>query len=62
VLATLWPVEDNATALTMERFYRGLSAGSSEVTALGVAQRQAIKDPATSQPYKWAGFELSGAR
>ncbi len=40
VLATQWPVEDNATRLLMENFYQNLNEGLSAVKALQHAQHQ----------------------
>jgi len=40
VLATLWPVEDNASRLLIEEFYQGLNDGLSTVKALQQAQYQ----------------------
>ena len=62
VLATLWPVEDVATARFMSGFYRNLTAGRSESAALAEAQRVALRDPRTAHPFYWAGFILSGGR
>jgi CHAT domain-containing protein len=60
VAATLWPVEDRATAQLMEEFYRALSLGRSEVEALALAQRAALRNPRTAQPFFWAPFVLVG--
>ena len=60
VMATLWPVEDRSTARLMERFYTALAAGRSEAEALAEAQRAGLSNPATSHPFYWAGFTLSG--
>ena len=62
VLATLWSVEDRATARLMSSFYRELASGRSESAALAEAQRAALKDPRTAHPFYWAGFVLSGGR
>lgn len=62
VLATLWPVQDVATARFMERFYTALAAGRPEAEALAEAQRAAASDPATAHPFFWAGFTLAGGR
>ena len=51
VLATLWPVEDGATAVLMGRFYGELASGRSESVALAEAQRRAIRNPRTSHPF-----------
>ena len=61
VLATLWPVEDLPTAALMERFYGEFAAGRSEAEALARAQRAALHNPATADPFYWAGFTLSGS-
>ncbi len=61
VVATLWPVEDRATARLMRAFYAELSAGRSVAGALGRAKRQLREDPATSHPFFWAGFVAIGA-
>jgi CHAT domain-containing protein len=62
VMATLWPVEDRATADLMTEFYTELAAGRLEAEALAGAQRQALRNPATADPFYWAGFTLSGGR
>ena len=62
VLATLWPVQDAATATLMERFYQELSAGRSESEALARAQRAAAHRAATAHPFFWAGFALVRGR
>ena len=60
VVASLWRVEDLATATLMEDFYRELDAGAPLVEALATAQRTLIDDPATAHPFYWAGFSLVG--
>jgi CHAT domain-containing protein len=62
VIATLWPVEDRSTASLMARVHRGLRAGDSEIAALAVAQRTALRNKATVDPFYWAGFVLVGGR
>jgi len=62
VVATLWPVQDLATARVMERFYTALAAGRPEAEALAEAQRAAARDPATAHPFFWAGFTLAGGQ
>jgi CHAT domain-containing protein len=61
VLASLWRVEDRATARLMELFYRGLASGESEAAALAGAQRTMLREPGRSHPFYWAGFVLSGS-
>jgi len=60
VLASLWPVEDRATALLMERFHRRLAAGHPAVAALAEAQRETLRRPETAPPFFWAGFVMNG--
>ncbi len=61
VIATLWAVEDRSTARVMERLHRRLRAGDSEAVALSQAQRETLRNPATSGPFYWAGFVMVGA-
>lgn len=61
VLASLWSVEDRATADLMGDFYRGmLRQGLSPAAALRKAQLEMAKDPTRKSPYYWAGFSLQG--
>ncbi|HSS52393.1 MAG TPA: CHAT domain-containing protein [Thermoanaerobaculia bacterium] len=61
VLASLWSVEDKATADLMGRLYRGmLREGLSPAAALRKAQIEMARDPKRSSPYYWAGFSLQG--
>jgi CHAT domain-containing protein/tetratricopeptide (TPR) repeat protein len=62
VVASLWAVEDRATATLMERFYREYAAGASPATALALAQRALLVDRTTAHPFYWAGFQLVGER
>src|SRR5207248_3734676 len=45
VVATLWPVEDRASADLMERFYERFTAGADPVAALTAAQRTLLAVP-----------------
>jgi CHAT domain-containing protein len=75
VLATQWPVDDNASRLLIENFYQSLNDGLSAVKALQQAQYQlrnlTIADikarfpdqritRSYNHPYYWAGFVLIG--
>jgi len=62
VLATLWPVEDAATATLMATFYRVFETGVPAADALAEAQREAIRDQGRAVPFLWAGFVVTGAR
>ena len=60
VVATLWPVDDWATAALMERFYQGYASGAEPGQALAAAQRALLIQPATANPFYWAGFVAVG--
>ena len=61
VLASLWPVEDRATAQFMRAFYQALLVEhSTPASALRVAQRRLSADSRWANPYYWAGFVLQG--
>ncbi|MBM4459648.1 MAG: CHAT domain-containing protein [Chloroflexi bacterium] len=60
LVASLWPVPDEATARLMEGFYRRLVAGESKVAALRGAQLELLAEPASRHPLYWAGFGLMG--
>ncbi len=61
VLATLWRVDDDATARLMGRFYRALlKEGRTPSDALRGAQRTLSRHPRWRAPYYWAGFTLQG--
>jgi CHAT domain-containing protein len=54
VLASLWPVDDAATAALMAGFYAGLRAGLPAADALHAAQSPAAARGA--HPYDWGAF------
>jgi tetratricopeptide (TPR) repeat protein len=61
VVASLWPVDDRATAAFMDEFYRALLI--EHTTAAGAirsAQRRLASDSRWASPYYWAGFVLQG--
>jgi CHAT domain-containing protein/tetratricopeptide (TPR) repeat protein len=61
VLASLWEVDDRATAELMRRFYRGMLVRKLRpADALRTAQQQMRTDPRWRSPYYWAGFTLVG--
>jgi CHAT domain-containing protein len=61
VVASLWSVRDEATAVLMSRFYRALlKDGVSPSAALRSAQVSLRKEPRWRAPYYWAGFILQG--
>jgi CHAT domain-containing protein len=61
VVASLWEVNDRATAEFMVAFHRNL-AQEGRVGALQRAQRTLLANPATRHPYYWAAFLLMGSR
>src|SRR5262249_42265471 len=61
VVASLWSVDDRATAQLMKRFYRGmLSEGMRPAAALRAAQLSLLNERGWSAPYYWAAFTLQG--
>ena len=60
VLASLWPVDDDATAFFMSRFYEALADDVPVGVAHARAQAACRNDPIFSAPADWAGFVLIG--
>jgi CHAT domain-containing protein len=61
VLATLWRVDDAATAELMQLFYRGLLQQKRRpAEALQEAQRALARQARWKSPYYWSGFVLQG--
>jgi len=61
VLVSLWNVDDRATSVLMERFYRGLLGdGLAPAAALRQAQLSMWREERWRSPYLWAGFLLHG--
>jgi CHAT domain-containing protein len=61
VLASLWKVDDEATAEVMGRFYAGmLKAGLPPAAALRQAQIEMQKQKRWTDPYYWAAFTIQG--
>jgi CHAT domain-containing protein len=58
VLASLWPVQDEATAELMAGLHRALAGGLPPAAALQQAQRAAIAGG--RHPFHWAAFVLHG--
>ncbi|HEX8888606.1 MAG TPA: CHAT domain-containing protein, partial [Pyrinomonadaceae bacterium] len=59
VVATLWKVDDEATAELMKRFYANLlQRGMTPAEALGAAQNSLRQEGRS--PYYWAAFTLQG--
>jgi CHAT domain-containing protein len=61
VVASLWKVDDRATAALMGEFYEGmLQKGMTPSAALRSAKLKMMHDKQWSAPYYWAGFVLQG--
>jgi CHAT domain-containing protein/Tfp pilus assembly protein PilF len=60
VIASLWSVDDEATAIFMTSFYRHLKDGMGKAEALRAAQAELRADPKYAHPYYWAAFALTG--
>ena len=62
VVASLWKVDDRATAELMRRFYSGMLGSSAlrPAAALRAAQVDMLKTRGWENPYYWAAFTLQG--
>jgi CHAT domain-containing protein/Tfp pilus assembly protein PilF len=61
VVASLWRVDDRATAELMKRFYQGmLKEGLRPAAALRAAQVSMLKEKRWSAPHYWAAFTIQG--
>ncbi|PYS49580.1 MAG: hypothetical protein DMG13_23170 [Acidobacteria bacterium] len=61
VLASLWKVDDEATAELMKEFYTQLlEHGLTPAAALRQAQIAQMQKKSRQSPYYWAGFQLQG--
>ncbi len=61
VVASLWSVDDRATAELMKRFYQEmLGNGLTPAAALRAAQVTMLREKGWSDPFFWGGFVLQG--
>ena len=61
VLASLWKVDDEATAELMKEFYKQLlESALTPAAALRQAQITQMQKKSRQSPYYWAGFQLQG--
>jgi CHAT domain-containing protein len=61
VVASLWKVDDSATAALMARFYKEMfTNGKTPAAALKAAQNYISEQKRWRDPYYWAGFVLQG--
>jgi CHAT domain-containing protein len=58
ILASLWSVDDMATANLMQGFYQALGRAGSAPEALRSAQQRVRRQH--PHPFFWAAFQLSG--
>ncbi len=58
IVSTLWKVDDQATSILIQKFYRELEK-TDKRRALRNAQRY-VKDKINDHPYYWAAFQLTG--
>lgn len=61
VVASLWPVTDDAYASFWRVFYEGLARGGTPAEALRHAQLALLRHPRFNSPEFWAGFEFVGS-
>jgi CHAT domain-containing protein len=64
LIASLWSVQDRATATLMQRLYAHLlrDGGLTPAAALRAAQLDMLRNPLGRSPRHWAAFELHGDR
>lgn len=61
VVSSLWKVDDAATEMLMQKFYRHLTDGDRSVAdALRAAQNELRQDPLYRSPFYWAAFMANG--
>ncbi len=60
VVTTFWPIDDEASAVLMDAFYRQLQHGATIAAALRAAQLEVMEQGGWRSPYYWAAFALSG--
>lgn len=60
VIASLWKVNDDATATLMSHLYARIKTGENPSSALRGAQLEMVQDEHWANPYYWAAFVLQG--
>jgi tetratricopeptide (TPR) repeat protein/CHAT domain-containing protein len=60
VVTSLWAVDDAASGVLMEAFYRHLREGQTSAEALRLAQLEVMSHEEWRTPYYWAAFNLTG--
>ena len=61
IVMTLWPIDDEATVLFTEEFFKRLKDGKSKGEALQQTKKLFISHPKYSAPFYWAPFVLYGS-
>lgn len=59
IVSSLWKVDDQATSILMQEFYKSLKE-TDKRSALRTAQLK-VKDTYNSHPYFWAAFQITGS-
>ncbi|MDB5968205.1 MAG: hypothetical protein JWQ90_655 [Hydrocarboniphaga sp.] len=60
LIASLWPVSDDAAELLMTTLYRDLAGGADLQSAMQDAQLAVLRNPKMAHPFFWAPFNLIG--
>ncbi|WP_230967397.1 CHAT domain-containing protein [Nostoc commune] len=60
VIASLWLVDEDSTAILMQEFYKVLKNGLTKAEALRQAKLSLSSNPKYVHPYFWSGFVLVG--
>lgn len=60
LIASLWPVSDDATEVLMSTLYGELAQGKDLQLAMQAGQLAVLKDPKMAHPFFWAPFNLIG--
>lgn len=60
LIASLWPVSDDATEVLMSTVYSELSKGNDVQRAMQAGQLAVLKQPKLAHPFFWAPFNLIG--
>ena len=60
LIASLWQVSDDATAVLMGTLYGELSRGNDIQRAMQAGQLAVLRQPGMAHPFFWAPFNLIG--
>jgi len=60
IVASLWPVADDATETLMNRLYADLSAGRDLMSGMQAAQLEVLRTRRYAHPFFWAPFNVIG--